>query len=54
MSITLEVALLSGKTATVAVGLEEDVTSLKRRAEIALGVGRGRLLDSSGKVPGLL
>ena len=48
MSITLEVGLLSGRTATVQVGLDEDVMTLQRRAEIALGVGTGRLLDSSG------
>ena len=50
MSISLEVGLLGGKTATVEVGLDEDVQSLKLRAEIALGVGKGRLLDSSGNV----
>ncbi|CAE7546438.1 unnamed protein product, partial [Symbiodinium sp. KB8] len=50
MSIALEVALLSGKTAIVEVGLEEDMKALKCRAEVALGVGRGRLLDASGKV----
>ncbi|OLQ01848.1 hypothetical protein AK812_SmicGene15376 [Symbiodinium microadriaticum] len=37
-----------GRTATVQVGLDEDVMTLQRRAEIALGVGTGRLLDSSG------
>ncbi|OLQ06361.1 hypothetical protein AK812_SmicGene10361 [Symbiodinium microadriaticum] len=50
MSITLEVGLLSGKTATVEVGLDEDVKSLQRRAEIALEVGNGRLLDTSGNL----
>ncbi|OLQ14771.1 putative E3 ubiquitin-protein ligase HERC1 [Symbiodinium microadriaticum] len=50
MSIPLEVGLLSGKTATVEAGLDEDVQSLKLRAEIALGVGRGRLLDASGNI----
>ncbi|OLQ11126.1 hypothetical protein AK812_SmicGene5118 [Symbiodinium microadriaticum] len=50
MSISLEVGLLSGKKATVEAGLDEDVQSLKLRAEIALGVGRGRLLDSSGNI----
>ena len=38
MSITVEVGLLSGKTATVEAGLNEEVETLKRR-----GVGRGRL-----------
>ena len=50
MSITLDVGLLSGKTATVQISLDEDVKSLQRRAEIALGVVRGQLLDSSGSV----
>ena len=48
MSIAVEVGLLSGKTATVTAGLDEPVHTLRRRAQIALGVGRGRLLDSSG------
>ncbi|OLP90907.1 putative E3 ubiquitin-protein ligase HERC2 [Symbiodinium microadriaticum] len=50
MSISVEVGLLSGKTATVEVGLDEQVSTLKLRAQTALGVGRGRLLDSSGSV----
>ena len=50
MSITATVGLLSGKTATVKAGLDEEVGTLKRQAETALGVGRGRLLDSSGDV----
>ncbi|OLP81162.1 hypothetical protein AK812_SmicGene38329 [Symbiodinium microadriaticum] len=50
MSITVDVGLLSGKTATVKAGLDEEVGALKRRAQIALGVGRGRLVDSSGSV----
>ena len=48
MAISVEVGLLSGKTATVQVTLSDTVQTLKRRAEISLGVGRGRLLDSSG------
>ncbi|OLQ01989.1 Proteasome assembly chaperone 2 [Symbiodinium microadriaticum] len=44
------VGLLSGKTATVEVGLEEQVETLTHRACTALGVGRGRLVDSSGSV----
>ena len=48
MSIAVEVGLLSGKTATVTAGLDEPVHTLRRRAQIALGVGRGRLLDSRG------
>ncbi|OLQ08894.1 hypothetical protein AK812_SmicGene7558 [Symbiodinium microadriaticum] len=50
MSITVEVGLLSGKTATVKAGLDEEVGALKCRAQIALGVGRGRLVGSSGSV----
>ena len=50
MSITVEVGLLSGNTATVKAGLDEEVGALKRRAQIALGVGRGRLVGSSGSV----
>ncbi|OLQ11826.1 hypothetical protein AK812_SmicGene4292 [Symbiodinium microadriaticum] len=50
MSITVDVGLLSGKTASVKAGLDEEVGALKRRAQIALGVGGGRLVDSSGSV----
>ncbi|OLQ11860.1 Ras-related protein Rab-4B [Symbiodinium microadriaticum] len=50
MSITVAVGLLSGKTATVKADLDEQVGTLKRRAENALGVGRARLVDSSGVV----
>ena len=46
MSITVQVGLLSGKTATVTGGFHEDVETLMSRAQAALGVGRGRLLDS--------
>ena len=49
MSITVEVGLLSGRTATLSAGLE-DVRSLTSRAQTALGVGRSRLVDSSGGV----
>ena len=48
MSLTVEVALLSGKAATVQADLDEDVATLKCRAQAALGVGPGRLLDASG------
>ena len=48
MSITVEVKLLSGKTATLQAELDEKVGSVKLRAQAALGVGKGRLLDSSG------
>ena len=50
MSISVQVGLLSGKAATLQVGLEDQVATLKRRAQTALDVGRGRLLDSSGSV----
>ena len=50
MSISVEVGLLSGKAVTVEVGLDETVATLKCRAQTALGVGAGRLLDSSGRV----
>ena len=50
MSITVEVRLLSGKTATVQAGLEEKVEALKLRSQTALGIGKGRLVDPSGSV----
>ena len=50
MSIAVEIGLLSGKAATVTAGLGETVQTLSRRAQIALGAGKGRLLDSSGVV----
>eukprot|EP00439_Symbiodinium_sp_Y106_P084693 s31_g26.t1 len=49
-SISVDVALLSGKTASVKASLDEDVATLKRRAQTALGVGNGRLLNSSGTI----
>ena len=50
MAIAVEVGLLSGKTATVHADLNETVEVLKKRAQGALRVGNGRLLDSSGCV----
>ena len=50
MWITVAVGLLSGKTAAVKASLEDEVGTLRRRAQIALGVGRGRLVDSSGNL----
>ena len=50
MSITVEVGLLSGKTAKVNIGEDEQVGTLKRRAQTALGVGRGRLVDPLGRL----
>ena len=49
MSIVLEVGLLSGKTATVKTGLNEDVHTLMLRAQTALGVGKGVLVDAAGR-----
>ena len=50
MTIAVKVGLLSGKTATVKVGFDEDVETLQDRAQTALGVGKGRLVDSFGSV----
>eukprot|EP00439_Symbiodinium_sp_Y106_P052683 s526_g7.t1 len=50
MSIDVEVGLISRRKATVRAALDETVGTLKRRAQDALGVGTGRLLDSSGCV----
>ena len=50
MSITVEVSLLSGKTAAVEASPDEPVQTLTKRGQIALGVEKGRLLDSFGVV----
>ena len=50
MSLTVQVGLLSGRTATVQADLDEEVRTLKRRAETALEVGQGQLVNSSGEV----
>ena len=50
MSITVEIRLLSGRTAAVKASMDEAVETLRRQAQIALGVGKGRLVDSSGVV----
>ena len=50
MSITVEIGLLSGRTAAVKASMDEAVETLRHRAQIALGVGKGRLVDSSGVV----
>ena len=51
MSIAVQVGLISGKTAALEVSPDDDVGTLKHRAEIALGVGRLRgLLSSAGSV----
>ncbi|CAE7294574.1 Kif21b, partial [Symbiodinium sp. KB8] len=48
MSITVQVGLLSGKTATVTAGFHEDVEALMRRAQTTLGAGRVQLLAALG------
>ena len=50
MSISVEVKLLSGKNVTMSADLEEKVETVKLRAQIALGVGRCRLVNLSGVV----
>ena len=50
MSIVVDVGLISGKTVSVEAGLNESVGSLKRHAQTALAVGKGRLLDSSARL----
>ena len=49
MSILVEDGLISGKTIQVEAGLHESVGSLKCRAQTALAVGNGRLVDSSAR-----
>ena len=49
MSIIVEVVLLSGSKAIVEARVDESIETLKNRAQTALEVGRGRLLDSSGR-----
>ena len=46
MSVVVDVGLISGKTVSVEAGLDESVATLKRRAQTALAVGKGRLVDS--------
>ena len=50
MSVVVDVALMSGKSVSVEARLDEPVATLKRRAQTALAVGKGRLLNSSGGV----
>ena len=50
MSLALHVGLMSGRAVTLAAGPYENVQDVKQRAQTALGVGKGRLLDSSGGV----
>ena len=48
MSVVVDVGFMSGKTVSVKAKLDVSVGTLKRRAQTALGVGKGRLLDSGG------
>ena len=50
MSLTFVVGLISGKTVSLQTDEDESVESLRVRAQTALGAGKGRLLDSTGKV----
>ena len=50
MSLTFEVSLVSGKTASLQAHGDDSVESLMVRAQRALGVGRGRLMDSAGSI----
>ena len=51
MAIAVAVGLLSGRTATVKAGLDEEVGTLKRRAQTALGSRkRAAVENSSGSV----
>ena len=50
MSISVDVHLLSGKSACLKVATDASVHSLMKLAQTALKVGRGRLLRSSGEV----
>ena len=46
MSVVVDVALISGRRVASEADLDASVESLKRRAQKALGVGTGRLLNS--------
>ena len=50
MSLTVEVSLISGKTVSLQAHRDESVDSLRVRAQRALRVGKGRLLNSTGLV----
>eukprot|EP00439_Symbiodinium_sp_Y106_P049798 s1309_g6.t1 len=50
MSVTVEVRLLSGRTATIEADLDEELEALILEAQTALDVTKGRLVDSSGSV----
>ena len=46
MSVVVDVGLISGKTVSVEARLDEPVATLKRCAQNALAVAKGRLVDS--------
>ena len=48
MSVVVDVGLMSGKMVSVQTKLDEPVATLKSRAQTALEVGKGRLLDAFG------
>ena len=48
MAIIVDVSLISGQRVSLEADLTASVQSLAERAQKALGVGRGRLLSSSG------
>ena len=48
MSVVVDVGLISGRTVSVEARLDESVATLKQRAQTALAIGKGRLLDASG------
>ena len=51
MPISVDVHLLTGRTtSSLEVEADESVATLTERARGALGVGKGRLLNSSGEV----
>ena len=50
MFIAVDVGLRSGETVSVEAGLDESAATLKRHAEAALAVGKGRLFDSSARL----
>ena len=43
-------SLMSGKTVSLQTRGDESVETLRERAQTALGVGKGRLLNSAGSV----
>ena len=48
--VTVQVGLLSGRTVALNAEQDEGVESFRHRAQTALGVGTGRLLNSSSDV----